>query len=82
MLDASSNLISSVTEVSRLNVNIALRSLNLKGNPIANKRYVNPYLNHNVYNLSFARLFSIQIYRTEVSHLLPSVTELDGIPVQ
>ena len=38
VLDASSNLISSVTEVARLNMNINLRSLHLKGNPIANKR--------------------------------------------
>ena len=38
VLDAGSNLISSVTEVARLNQNVALECLTLKGNPIANKR--------------------------------------------
>ena len=38
LLDVSSNLISSVTEVAKLNMNGALRSLTLKANPIAGKR--------------------------------------------
>ena len=36
--DLSSNLIASLTEVSKLQANEALRHLHLKGNPVANKK--------------------------------------------
>ena len=37
-LDVSQNMISSVTEVAKLGINMELRELTLQGNPISNRR--------------------------------------------